>query len=328
MRAIVVGPGAVGACAARQLFGEAGLRELLIVGRYGAEDLPDTADGVVASLGPPARRGRWQPPIWVPPNRAERRRQPGFDVAVLACPPPHARLAKEALAYGVHVVSVSRSMTDVRDLLDLDAQARAGGLSVAVGAGFSPGLACVLACQAARGFDVVEEVRVAWAGEGGAGRPRPSLPRRSAPARQDIAFPEPLGVHGCSPLAGPLPMLLGPVLPGTPRVTALVAASRPGWAAFWPGNLHPAARHGQGALRVEVTGTRPRQANTGSAVREVVASPPLAAGVVAAVTARWLVEGRGRPGAGGLASLLTDAGPFLDELDRRGVKAGEGCPAR
>ena len=57
--------------------------------------------------------------------------------------------------------------------------------------------------------------------------------------------------------------------------------------------------------------------------------PAVAAGAVAALAARWAVDGRlSRPGAAGLASLV-EPGPFLAVLAERGVKVAvfEGAAA-
>jgi hypothetical protein len=54
----------------------------------------------------------------------------------------------------------------------------------------------------------------------------------------------------------------------------------------------------------------------------VIDRPAVAAGAVAAVAAVWAATGRfARPGAAGLAELVTDPVPFLAELSRRGIKA-------
>jgi saccharopine dehydrogenase-like NADP-dependent oxidoreductase len=64
-------------------------------------------------------------------------------------------------------VSTSDAVRDVRALLDLDAEARERDRSVVVGAGFAPGLSCVLARRAAAQFDTVDEIHVAKSGTGG-----------------------------------------------------------------------------------------------------------------------------------------------------------------
>lgn len=72
-----------------------------------------------------------------------------------------------------------------------------------------------------------------------------------------------------------------------------------------------------GALRVEVRGWRAGAAETivlGSSGR-----PALLAGAVAAAAAVKAAHRQLRPGAGGLASLVSAPGQFLAELSERGV---------
>jgi hypothetical protein len=74
-----------------------------------------------------------------------------------------------------------------------------------------------------------------------------------------------------------------------------------------------------GGVRVEVRGSQGPA--TDQRVLGVVDRPAVAAGVVAAVAARWAVDGRlSRPRAAGLATLV-EPGPFLAVLADRGVKA-------
>ena len=114
MRVVVVGAGAVGARAATELFAEPNLRELVIVDADHRR-----AEAVVGSLGPPARVSQWLPPMWL--SGLESRRPPPRgappDVVVIACPPPQLTYAKEAIAHGAHVVSMSGSVKDVWELL-------------------------------------------------------------------------------------------------------------------------------------------------------------------------------------------------------------------
>jgi hypothetical protein len=72
-------------------------------------------------------------------------------------------------------------------------------------------------------------------------------------------------------------------------------------------------------VRVEVRGRHGEVRS--DRVLGAVDRPAVAAGAVAALAARWVVDGRlTRTGAGGLASLV-DPGPFLAALAERGVKA-------
>ena len=71
----------------------------------------------------------------------------GAGLVVLATPGPHAATAADLVRAGVHVVSTSGAVSDVRDLLDLDDAARGAGATLVVGAAVSPGLSGLLVRQ-------------------------------------------------------------------------------------------------------------------------------------------------------------------------------------
>ncbi|MDP9388495.1 MAG: hypothetical protein M3Q48_11445 [Actinomycetota bacterium] len=319
--AVVVGTGAVGARAARQLLGAEGVEHLLLV---------DSDEGrmvsVAASLGAPAT-----PAVWAPGALG-----PG-DVVVLATPPPHLELATSAVERGAHVVSVGDAVPDVGRLLELDDLARRQGATVAVAAGFSPGYTCALARHAASGFDEVDEVHVARAGTGGpacARRHHQALTqealdwrdgawtsRRGGSGRELCWFPDPVGAQDCYRGGLPDALVLVPAFPGVRRVTARVAATRRDrLTARLPMLRQPHPEGLLGAARVEIRGRRGPA--TDVRVLGALDRPAVAAGMVAGVTALWAVGGRlARPGAGGLAELVGQPVPFLHELARRGLRA-------
>ena len=319
MRAVVVGAGAVGVRAARQLLFLGEVESLGVV-----EPKRDRLEAVVASLGPPAAAAG----VDVEESRP--------DVVILAGPRGHRPAAQVALEHGASVVSVSDDVDDVRDLLELDAEAVERGLHVVVGAGFSPGLTCLLASLAARSFEYVEEIHVAKVGAGGpacahqhhVAMQGPAVEagagtwhrRRGGSGRALIWFPDPVGGVDCYRAALPEPLLLAPVFPAAGRVTARVGANRRDrLTAHLPMLRRPHPEGSLGAVRVEVRG-RQGQA-TSDRVLGAVDRPAVAAGAVLALAARWTVDGRlARTGAGGLASLV-DPGPFLAALADRGVKA-------
>lgn len=281
---------------------------------------------VCASLGDVVRASTWEPEVF-----------DGADVAVLASPGDHRRLAEEALSRGVHVVSVADEMDQVRALLELDAEARERGLSVVVGAGFAPGLACVLARHAAASFDAVDEVHVAKAGTGGPACARVhhealgawaldwrdgAWVRRPGGSGRELAwFPDPVGGQDCYRAGLPDALVLVPAFSGVRRVTARVAATRRDrMTARLPMMRRPHPEGTIGAVRVEVRGRR----GSGRDVRVLGAidRPAIAAGAVLAVAAAWAVDNRvARRGAGGLAELVDEPVPFLQDLARRGVRA-------
>ena len=321
MRAVVVGAGAVGARAARQIHSGDGVESLVV-----ADAEPARAEGVAASLGEPARAAEWS-----------RRLLEGADVVVLAHPGGHRAHAEAALEHGVHVVSVADAVGEVRALLDLDPEARERGLSVVVGAGFSPGLSCLLARHAAAAFDSVEEVHVAKVGTGGracAHQHHAALTgealdwrdgawvRRSGGSGRELCwFPDPLGGRDCYRAALPEALLLVPAFPGVRRITARVAASRRDrLTARLPMLRRPHVEGVLGAVRVEVRGRRGTTYDV--QVLGALDRPAVACGTVAAVAAGLAVTGAlARPGAGGLGELVGETVPVLHDLARRGVRA-------
>lgn len=321
MKVAVVGAGAVGARAARQLLSTEGINQVVL-----CDPRRDHLGSVVRSLGEGARIDQGDPDSPV-----------DADVVVLAGPPgTHLAAARTAVARGQSVVSTSDDLDDVRSLLELDRQARSAGCSVVAGAGFDPGLTCLLAKHAAASFQRVDEIHIAKYGTGGPACARQHhralgrraldwrdgtwVPRPSGSGRELCWFPDPIGAVDCYRAALPDALLLVPAFPGVRRVTARMAATRrdrltAGLPMLWP--THPEG--GAGAVRVEVRGER-------DGVRDVVVlgamdRPAVAAGAVAALAALW--AGRGEllsTGSGGLARMVETLG-FLNELHRRGVRA-------
>lgn len=321
MKVVVVGLGAVGARAARQVMVPGASTDLVVIDTAGGR-----ADAVAASLGAPVTVGSWGT-----------KATDGADVVVLALPRGHAAMAASAVAAGAHVVSVSDDVAEVRGLLGLDEEARRRGRTVVAGAGFAPGLSCLLAKHAATGFDSVEEVHVAKWGTGGPAcaqhhhasrraegpewRSGAWRTRRGGSGRELAWFPDPLGSRDCYHAAVPDPLVLVPAFPGVARVTARVAASRRDrLAAALPMMRRPHPEGTLGAIRVEVRGRRGLA--TDSRVLGALDRPAVAAGAVAGVAADWAIQGSfARSGAGGLAEMVEEPLPFLQELARRGVRA-------
>jgi saccharopine dehydrogenase-like NADP-dependent oxidoreductase len=317
--AIVVGAGAAGARAARQLH-TSGFDVLV------AERRTPRRTTVLDAL-----RDRSSPFDGDPVDA-------DADIAVLAHGPrDHAPLAARLLRRGMPVVSVADDPDDVRALLDLDPEARERGTSVVVGAGFSPGLSCVLAAHAATLLDRVDEIHVARAGTGGpacAQRHHRALSgaavdwrdggwvRRSAGSGRELCwFPDPIGGRDCYRADLPEPFLLVRAFPGVDRITARLAANRRDrMTAHLPMLRRPHPDGGPGAVRVELRGTRSGD-GTATVVYGAMDVPSMATGAVAAVAAQLVLDGAvRRPGAGGLAELL-DPLPVLEALAERGIKA-------
>ena len=313
----VIGVGATGARAARQLAGSDDVASVVLTGGSARPDALRRSLGAVATVGDPFAAH-------------------DLHTVVLAGPAgTHLDLARRAIAQGANVVSTADCIPEVEGLLDLDAEARAAGVSVVVGAGFSPGLSCVLTRHVAGWMDTVDEIHLARFGTGGpacARQHHKALSNRSADwrdgewvwrsggsGRELCVFPDPVGSVDCYRAGLPDALLLHPALPEASRITARQAANRRQRLTSWLPMLrrpHPEGRIG--AVRVEVRGRR-----DGVSVTEVVGAidrPAVAAGAVAGVAARWAVAGRLRPGASGLASVV-DPVPFLTDLLDLGVRA-------
>lgn len=336
MRVVVLGVGAVGSRAARQLASSTEIESLVVSDRQ-----PGRSDAVARSLGPVASAEPWHRAVL-----------DGADVLLVGAPlatpltslAPTLRsggigfdLLEEAVAAGISVVAVADGMAEVAGLLRLDASARSTGASVVVGAGMNPGLTDVLARQAAISFEVVEEIHVAKAGTGGPACARQHhralgeealdwreghwARRPGGSGRELCWFPDPVGGRDCYRAGMADALLLVPAFPGVRRVTARIAATRRDRLTAALPMLRPPHPEGDlGAVRVEVRGQR--GGGREISILGAIDRPGIAAGAVAAMSALWAAAGRfRRPGAGGLGELLDEPGPFLVELARRGVKA-------
>ncbi len=318
MRVAVLGAGAVGTRAIRQLVASPGV---------GVDVFdPDQARAarVAEALGPQVV------------VRADVRALEDVQLAVLAHPAPHAALAEELLRRGIAVVSVTDDPTDATALLRLADRAETAGVSVVVGVGFSPGLSCLLARFAASRFDVVEEIYVAKHGTGGpacarqhhaslAGtarswRPDGWIVQPAGSGRELCWFPEPLGGRDCYRAETAEPMLLHDAFPEAQRIAARTSATRRDrLTSRLPMLSPPHPEGGLGGLRVELRG--PRGGARAVEVLGAIDRPAIGAGAVAAVVALEVLRGTFPAGAFGLADGRLPTERLLAELARRGVKA-------
>lgn len=326
---LLVGVGAVGARAARQLIETPGVDRLLI-----ADARPNRAAEVSDAMGDRAEIVDWQPGMTLPE---------GVDAVAAAVPAgDDATIARDALEAGVPFVSVSDDTATIHELLELDYAARDRGVSIIVGAGLAPGLSDVLVRHAADSFDRIDDVNVArWgaAGDASASTVRVALADRGAELRDGVVtelrkrggeelvwFPNPVDARACEPVANGLE-LIPQSAPGLTRATMRFApAEKP--PRGWPRRKDPINEWG--AVRVEVWGVR------GSAREPVVFGAidrtAIAAGTVLAL-ATIGVAGvddqlvRAVPGARGLGGVV-EPRAFLAELARRGLKVAifEGVP--
>ena len=319
IRVAVVGTGAVGLRAARQLHETDGVAEVGVVSRRAAR-----ASAVVADLGDGARVGEWP--------RVTRE----VDVVVVACPDHlQADLARVALGDGAHVVSTASSIEAVDGVIGLDSRARTVDRVAVAGVGMSPGLSCLLAWHAARLIDVVDELHVAKVGTGGPACARSTHESLRGPAalwrdgrwqsepagsgRELCWFPEPLGALDCYAGGSAEPNLLIAAFPTARRITSRVAATRRDRATTWLPMLRPPHPEGLiGGVRVEVRGWTGGVSTT--AVVGAVDRPAVVAGTLAALVAIAATRGELTAGAAGIAGLAKDPGALLAALSHLGVK--------
>jgi len=340
---LLVGAGAVGRRAARQLAESEGVERLLIADRSAAQ-----ADDAAEAMGDRAEAVDWAPDQPVPG---------GVTVVASAIGGPAERAVFErALEAGVPAAGCADDSDTVRSVLDLDDAAREAGVTLAAGCGLAPGLADVLARHAADALEIVDEIQVARAGSAGpacrsttvrAGRGSVLEWRdgawtrhRAGSGRQLVWFPSPVGGLDCHRAGSGQGALLLDAFPTLRRASMRIASplgpgrQAPGMrllghipvvsTALTGGN---AARRRDpdgdwGAVWVEVRGRRGRSEEI--LVYGAVDRMAFAAGAVLGVTALWLAGLGAAPvaekGAHGLAALV-DPVPFLGELARRGVKA-------
>jgi saccharopine dehydrogenase-like NADP-dependent oxidoreductase len=324
VRAVLVGLGAVGARSARQLLSSKSITELVVLSRR-----PAAAEPQVAALG---AEGALQ--LEQLSEAALSGALSAASVLLLTGPGPSLLQAQAALRAGVPVVSVSDDPDDVRSLLGLNGEAGRAGVPLAIGAGMVPGLSCLLAAWAASRLDEVSEVHVASLGTGGTACARRhhaafreaveewrdgAWARKVAGSgRELVYFPDYAGVD-CYRVNRPDPLLLVAAFPALRSATTRAAASRRDHFTSWlPTLRRPHPEGTVGALRVEARGWRGGAAET--TVVGASGRPALLAGAVAAVSALRAASGQLRPGAGGLASLVSSPGEFLAELSDRGVR--------
>lgn len=317
-RVVLFGAGATGARIARQLR-SSGAVDLVEVRDTHAERLgrliDDLGDGAVAGRG--------------------RRIPDGTDAVVIATPPgTQVALARRAVHAGVAAITTSNQTSEVRRLLTLDDEARYESVPVVVGAGFMPGLTCLLARHGAREFDEVDEIHVAKVGTGGpacAQQHHRALSstgidwrdgrwmRRAGGSGRELAwFPDPVGGRDCYRAALPDALLLVPCFDQVQRVTARQAATRRDrLTAPLPMLRPPHVEGGIGGIRVELRGRVGVERRV--SVYGAIDRPAVAAGAVAAAVTLHALAGDIAPGAAGLAAHGDTVG-LLQTLAARGVK--------
>ncbi len=230
----------------------------------------------------------------------------GVDVIIVAAPcGRHLGAVSAAVRARIPVVSVSDRVEDVEGMFALDQKARSAGVPVIVGAGFAPGMTCLLAAYGARSFDVVDEVHIAKAGTGGPACARQHhralkgmardwrdggwIRRPGGSGRELVWFPDPVGGADCYRGSLPDALVLREGFLEARRLTARVAATRQDRFTSWlPMLTPPHPEGGVGAIRVELRGRvddRREIRILGAVERPAIAAAAVAAraGLVAAL---------------------------------------------
>ena len=258
------------------------------------------------------------------------------EVVIVASPRGTQLAAVEsAVAAGRPTITILDDLAETIAILGLQQAASYAGGPVVVGAGFAPGLSCVLASHGMAWFDKVEELHIAKMGTGGPACAlvhHRALSRRSYDWRDDgwvrrpggsgrelNWFPEPVGPHDCYRASLPDPILLHHAFPTISRITSRMAATRRDrLTAPLPMLTPPHTEGGPGAIRVELRGQRDLAQDV--VVLGTTSRPAVAAAAVAALTVEWVLTDRLLVQAvAGLAEMVEPVA-FLNELLDRGVK--------
>ena len=326
---LLVGVGALGARAGRQLGATRGIDRILVADRRA-----DRAEALRKFLGAKAETVEWS---------ARRPLPPGVDAVACALPAgDDVPLVIAAIESGVPIATSGDNQESIATLLRLNDEALASGVAVLAGCGLAPGLSDVLAAHAATLLDSVDEIHVSRAGVAGpdseasmrrlhSERPHEVIGGALSEVRRRsthelIWFPEPVGDKECE-LSGAGVALLHKSFPSADRITVRAVEPEPRSTGWFrrndPGDNWGATRvevWGRiGNARVPVIyGSVGRTATIGGAVL----------GVATALLVGALPEiGRAQPGVSGLAGCVVPEA-FLAELDRRGISAAkfEGVP--
>lgn len=331
----VVGLGAVGVHAARQLAATPGIERVLVT-----DADRKRADALAEEGGSRVEVVDWKVGTGLPSETT---------VVVPALPAgPHFALVEAAVEAGVPAVSGVDTPKAIRGLLDLDSAAAAAGVPVVIGAGLAPGLSEILARQAADSLDTADEVDVARYGTTGRAARRATRHSswgrgleldhgtwanpRAGTSRRLVYFPEPVGPYDCRRAANGAPVLLARAIPGLRRATVRYAMRPLDRVTGRPVARRVPSGRGLGALWVEVRGARgaARELLTLGVVDDMAAAAGAVLASAAAVTLA-LVPGVDvpSPGVAGVAEVASPRA-LLSDLARRGVRAArfEGADAR
>ncbi len=320
MRVAVLGAGAVGARIARQLLSGTKVTQIVL-----RDTDADRLAQVSKSLGERVI-------IEHSPFNSE------IDAEVIVVATPSGTQMPsviEAIETKRPVISTTDSLAETVALLKFANQAKENNIPVVLGAGFAPGLTCVLATHGMSWLDTVEEIHVAKVGTGGPScalvhhralsrisydwRHNSWARRPGGSGRSLCWFPEPIGPQDCYRAALPSPVLLHHAFPEVSWITARVSATlRDRLTAALPMLSPPHSEGGLGAVRVELHG----QKNNSHEVVVLGAAerPAVAAATVAALATECVINGKlNFRGMAGLSELVEPI-DFLNGLEKRGLR--------
>ena len=330
-RILLVGAGAVGGRAARQLVETPGVDELLVV-----DARPKRAGDVAELMGEHATTIDWQPGTPIPD---------GVDAVACAVPAgDDVTIVRDALEAGVPVrIGHRRHHRDPGPARARRAPRRTPACPSSSAPGSRPVSSDVLVRHAADGLDTIDDVNVArWgaAGDASASTVRVALADRGAELRDGeivplakrggeelIWFPNPVDARGCEPVSNGLELLLHAV-PGLGRATIRFSRRREAGLDA-PAPCRPGERvgcdPGRGLGHARPDRTSPSSTARSSAPRSPPARCSRSRVAALAGALPGLVEHR--PGVHGLGRIVVPRA-FLAELARRGVKVAvfEGVP--
>lgn len=255
------------------------------------------------------------------------------DIVVLTTASAHqSAFARRSIDEGIHVVTTADGMGQIERLRSLDRKAADAGVTLVVGAAYSPGVSTVLARHLAGHFDQVHAIRTAQFGTGGpacarshhramgaaAREVRGSQLRRrpGGSGRELIWFPEPVGPVDCYRAGLPEPVLLHDAFPDVDRIESRQAATRRDrLTSRSPMLRSPHAEGLVGGVWTEVRGTLEGRVEH----RAMAATGPQATGaaVMAALFCGALGDALGpTSGSGGMvtAATIDTKVPFLKQL--------------
>ena len=261
--------------------------------------------------------------------------EPG-DIAVLAHPGHHTRLAEAFCRRQMSVITMGDVLDDVQSQLDLGPRFVEMGRSLVIGAALSPGLSGLLARHLSGCLHSVDEIHVAVHGTAGPACARAHhrslsgratglidgqwVEFRGGAGRELCWFPEPVGALDCYRAEIASPLLLHQAFDSVSRISVRRSATRRDrLTAQLPMLRPPHAEGGIGALRVEVRGSR-EDGSRETVVLGIAEFVGTAAAAVAAAFVDECVSGAVPVGVVRAADSTLDTRGILSRVEAYGVR--------